>query len=44
MICFEDFNPSGYNEDDFIKSPELLGDCIDIGDETKEQNKTLYEK
>lgn len=40
----EDFNPSGYNEDDFIKSPELLGDCIDIGDETKEQNKTLYEK
>lgn len=40
----EDFNPSRHTEDDFIQSPELLGDCIDLGDDRKEYNKTLYEK
>ncbi|MDC8099633.1 hypothetical protein [Chryseobacterium rhizosphaerae] len=40
----EDFNPSAYNEDNFILSPELLGNCLDLGDGSKAQNKTLYEK
>lgn len=40
----EDFNPSGYAEDDFIKSPELLGNCIDIGDYSEVDHKILYEK
>ncbi len=40
----EDFNPSGHSEDDFIKSPELLGNCIDIGDYSEVDHKVLYEK
>lgn len=40
----EDFNPSQYSEDDFINTPELLSNCIDLGDETEEYNKTLCEK
>lgn len=40
----EDFNPSRYNQDDFIKTPELLENCVDLGDETKEYKKTLYKK
>lgn len=40
----KNFKPSGYTNDDFIKFPELMGNCMDIGDYSHEQNKTLYEK
>jgi len=41
---WEDFNPSHLTEDDFIRCPELLGNCIDLGDEERPQPRTLYEK
>lgn len=39
----EDFNPSRYTEDDFINRPELLDDCLDLGDRP-EKDKTLCKK
>jgi hypothetical protein len=40
----KDFNRSKYTDDDFIQFPELIGNCMDIGDYSHEQNKLLYEK
>ncbi|GEN74143.1 hypothetical protein [Chryseobacterium lathyri] len=40
----DDFNLSGYREEDFIQSPELLASCIELNHCTKQQKQSLHEK
>jgi hypothetical protein len=40
----DDFNLSGYREEDFIQSPELLASCIELNNCTKQQKQILHEK
>lgn len=40
----DEFNPWQYSDDDFIQSPEILNECIDLGKHSSKETKILYEK